>query len=581
MNSYLNQRNWQQPTQQEPLNSEQIQNAAGGYGYELSCWDRFNRWLAIGSEGGTCYASESKLTRENITCLDECIAEDAVKVVETLKEWRYRVAKRDQIIYATAVVVAKVCSGNDACAKTKRKLEIYFTDIIRTGTDLFMFCEFVLSMRKWGRFLQRLVGYWYEHHAVRGDSLAYQLLKYQKRGEWTHRKVLRGCHFGVHWRPVAEGFKDEENPANLAAIRWAVGARMERREVFHRENSSTRHYHDVPGLPPMIYGYEQIKKATTVEKVRHYISTYNLTHEMVPTQWLKEPDVWKMLLMKMPMTAMVRNLGRMTSIEALKEFSLQADLVSKRLEDKEYVEKSKIHPLQVLVALKTYESGGGIRGSLKWQPVQQIVNSLHSAFYASFKNLKPSGKNTMLAIDVSGSMGQDIAGYVGLTPAMISAAIALAIANSEPKHLIVGFANGLRHLGIYKNDSLPAAMRKVQDVNFGTTDCALPMRHAHHKNLAVESFVVLTDNETWAGDIHPSEALKEYREHHQKQIPHFAQGSESYKLAENASKATCAVAGMTATNFSIADPNDKGMLDVVGFDANILNTIASHARGEF
>jgi 60 kDa SS-A/Ro ribonucleoprotein len=38
------------------------------------------------------------------------------------------------------------------------------------------------------------------------------------------------------------------------------------------------------------------------------------------------------------------------------------------------------------------------------------------------------------------------------------------------------------------------------------------------------------------------------------------------------------VVGLTATNFSIADPNDSGMLDVVGFDASAPNVIADFAR---
>ena len=41
------------------------------------------------------------------------------------------------------------------------------------------------------------------------------------------------------------------------------------------------------------------------------------------------------------------------------------------------------------------------------------------------------------------------------------------------------------------------------------------------------------------------------------------------------------VVGMTANNFTIADPNDAGMLDVVGFDTAAPNIMASFANGEF
>lgn len=59
-----------------------------------------------------------------------------------------------------------------------------------------------------------------------------------------------------------------------------------------------------------------------------------------------------------------------------------------------------------------------------------------------------------------------------------------------------------------------------------------------------------TDNETWSGSIHPHEALARYRQ---------ASGID----------ARLVVVGMTSTGFSVADPTDPGMLDVVGFDGSV------------
>lgn len=64
---------------------------------------------------------------------------------------------------------------------------------------------------------------------------------------------------------------------------------------------------------------------------------------------------------------------------------------------------------------------------------------------------------------------------------------------------------------------------------------------------AVDAFVVYTDSETWAGDIHPAQALRQYR--------------ERMGIAAN-----LVVVAMNSNGFSIADPDDAGMLDVVGFD---------------
>lgn len=64
--------------------------------------------------------------------------------------------------------------------------------------------------------------------------------------------------------------------------------------------------------------------------------------------------------------------------------------------------------------------------------------------------------------------------------------------------------------------------------------------------MAGDAFVVYTDSETWAGEIHPAQALRKYRE-------------------RTGIAAKLVVVAMTSNGFSIADPDDAGMLDVVGF----------------
>jgi 60 kDa SS-A/Ro ribonucleoprotein len=86
------------------------------------------------------------------------------------------------------------------------------------------------------------------------------------------------------------------------------------------------------------------------------------------------------------------------------------------------------------------------------------------------------------------------------------------------------------------------------------------MLYARKKGLEIDTFVVLTDSETWAGDIHPAQALRGYRR---------ASGID----------ARLVVVGMVSNGFSIADPNDPGMLDVVGFDTATPQLISDFARG--
>ena len=96
-------------------------------------------------------------------------------------------------------------------------------------------------------------------------------------------------------------------------------------------------------------------------------------------------QVWNALLQDMPMTAMIRNLGKMSSIELLKPLSVQSKMVCDRLRDKTQLKKARIHPFSVLLALKTYKSGRGDKGKLTWEVNQAIVSALDDAFYLSFK----------------------------------------------------------------------------------------------------------------------------------------------------------------------------------------------------
>jgi 60 kDa SS-A/Ro ribonucleoprotein len=86
------------------------------------------------------------------------------------------------------------------------------------------------------------------------------------------------------------------------------------------------------------------------------------------------------------------------------------------------------------------------------------------------------------------------------------------------------------------------------------------MLYALDHDLSIDTFVIYTDSETWAGAVHPTQALRHYRE--RTGIP-----------------ARLIVVGMVSNGFSIADPNDAGMLDVVGFDTAAPQLMAHFAAG--
>jgi 60 kDa SS-A/Ro ribonucleoprotein len=261
---------------------------------------------------------------------------------------------------------------------------------------------------------------------------------------------------------------------------------------------------------------------------------------------------------------MIRNLGKMTAVGLLSPMSDAMKRVCISLQDTAHLKLAHVHPFSLLLAQTTYAAGRGVRGNLSWTPDQHIVDALEDAFYSAFEYIEPTGKNFMLGIDVSGSMGWRGFDYMGsiagthIKAYQAAAVMAMAQIKTEPWCLPVAFSNGVTPLSLSPNMRMDAVLAEMKKTSVGPTDCALPMIYAAEQKLPVDVFVVYTDNETWSGKVHPARALEDYRQ----------------KMGRDAKLVAC---GMTATNYSVADPDDPGMLDVVGFDASCPAAISKFA----
>lgn len=515
--------------QSEPIPGKtMVPNSAGGFGFAVDRWTRLNRWLILGSAGGSYYASEKALTVEDAKCVMECLDEDPARVVRTIVEISDagRAPKNDPAIFALAMAAGHPKAKAEALAALPR--------VARTGTHLYQFWAAVKNFRGRGQGLHKAVQAWYD--AKSPEQLAYQVGKYQSREGWSHRDVLR---------LVRPGDKD---PAHGAVYRWAVKGKdgLGARTVKRSEKSFE--YPDVSAhLPRFLQAVDEARNADKATVVR-LIRDDRLPRECVPTERLNDPEVWEALLEEMPLTAMVRNLGKMTAVGLLKPMSAAAKAVADRLGDQEYIRKSRLHPMAILLAAKTYASGHGDKGKLAWQPVSQVNDALDSSFYLAFGNVEPAGKRVLTGLDVSASMTSAYVGGTTLSCAEASAAMAMIQLKTEPQYQLMAFDTGMRPLDISKYSRLSDAVRNTSNINGGGTDCSLPMVLAAQFGWQVDVFQVYTDSETYAGRMHPSQALIQYRQ--KTGIP-----------------ARLAVLGMVSNGFSIADPADAGMLDLVGFDA--------------
>lgn len=497
--------------------AEMAKNNAGGFTFTITPWDQLDRFLILGTEGGTFYQKEQPLTVQNAQNVVRLLAQDGVRVVNRVVEISDagRANKNDPALFVLALATA-----SDDIA-TRQAALAALPKVARIGTHLFHYVEFVNGMRGWGRALKRAVGDWYMNMPV--DRLAMQMVKYQSRDGWSHRDVLRLA------KPTTN-----DDAERSAIMGWAVG-----------KSHAVNH--------PLIQAFEDAKRAKSAKDIVRLIVDHNLPREAIPTEFLNDPKVWEALLVNMPLEATIRNLAKMTSIGLLTPMSATEKAIKAKLSDAEVIRRARLHPMKILSAFLTYGSGRGVKGSLTWNPVRGVVDALDQAFYGSFATVTPTGKNTLLALDVSASMTwENCGGVPGLTPRVGSAAMALITANVESSYEFMAFTSGnggISELKVSPRQRLDDVVKTINGMNMGGTDCSLPMVHALNAKLPVEAFAVYTDNETYAGRIQPSEALKKFR--NSMGIP-----------------AKLAVVGMTSTGFSIADPKDAGMMDFVGFDAS-------------
>jgi hypothetical protein len=322
-------------------------------------------------------------------------------------------------------------------------------------------------------------------------------------------------------------------------------------------------------------------------KALKLVRDHGLVREQIPTHLLNSSDIWTELLKSkgangkqngMPLEALMRNLGKLSSLPNF--MPTNTEFICARLSSEEDIQKSRIHPFKVLVASKIYGMGKALKGALAWTVSPRVHDQLTTTFMRSFKNVAPTGRRYMAALDVSGSMSVACMGCPAISCRQASAALAHMLYETEPHVYVRGFTSsttsgysissrpvspddGFRNFDhlVRRGMTLDQFIRAT-DAPYGATDCSLPMLRAIDENLDVDVFIIMTDNETFAGKVHPQVALENYRKH------------------ANKPDAKLIVVGMTANSLTIADPNDRNTLNLAGFDASMPEIIAMFVRGE-
>lgn len=493
-----------QPMWNEP---EQVKNNAGGYVYSTSDEVMLERFLLLGTEGGTYYVGQDKLTKDNAKNVINLIKKDGVKVAETA--FNFIQFRRAPKVDASIFTLALVASYGDQEAKNK----VYsLIPKLKTATQLFMFVANVNDMRGWSRGLRKAVANWYTTRT--DENLSYQLVKYRNREGFTHRDVLRLCHA----KPISE--------TQTEMFKWVVGKEF---------NSKL--------LPEIITAHIYAMTTNDLKLLAITIKEYELTHEMIDNSKLNDPIVLDALLDNMPDTALLRNLNRFASANMTNSnTSKTTKVINEKL-----AKVKGVHPINVLNTLNTYSNGQGFKGSKTWTPNSSIVSSLDDLLTNSFKDVPVTKKDILVAVDISGSMSAAPIANMSMNAAQAATAMALTLVKNEPYVDLIAFHTAVIKTNLNKNTTYKQAIKDFP--NGGGTDCSAPIRYAIQNKLRYDAIVIFTDNETWAGKSHAIEELRSYRKI-----------NPDVKVIEVA---------MTATNNTLFNMNETNVLRIVGFDSNV------------
>ncbi|MEU6716004.1 TROVE domain-containing protein [Nonomuraea sp. NPDC046802] len=528
-------------TQPIPGRSDQIQNSAGGYVFSKDIWKRVEDFILLGTSGGTYYVGEDRLTAENAGVLFQAIAEDGPRVVALLTGISTarppRAPKPRPALFALAACYAKGDADTRQAAKTA------LAKVARTTDHLAQFFGYYKNLSgkptargtspTVGRSLRTALGSWFLTGSA--DDVAFKACKARQRktpqGEaFDLRDVLRIAH------PAAN---DAQRKVLFGWIAGNVSDDAARDEL------------------PAVDRFLTAKAVTSVDQAVRVVTEARVPWEFLPDAMLREPQVWDVLVDTVGMTALLRNLARMTRIGTLKPMGDATRRAAARLTNREAILKARIHPMDVWLAMRVYASGQAQPNPRAdrqtWHPVPAILDALEETYQAAFGTVEPSGKRLLVAVDSSGSMswggGVRVGGSPVGSPYEVGNAMAVMLARIERGNVHVIDVD----TSVHASKVTPSTnLREIASwrPSGGGTDLSLPFTWARDQRMQVDGIIVFTDSETWAGRAHPTQALAAYRR------------------TVNPD-ARVVVAAMTAAGYTIGDPKDAGVLNVAGLDASL------------
>lgn len=237
-------------------------------------------------------------------------------------------------------------------------------------------------------------------------------------------------------------------------------------------------------------------------EAKRLIKEGHVTWEVAVTKFGNDKAVWDAL--DLPYMAALRNLRNLVAAGA------DVAPVLAMLCDPERVRRSQQMPFRFWSAIKALGGDGLTVRDVYYgrcaDPFQvvggdagRVRKALATALEHSTANIPALPGKTLVMVDVSGSMDQEVSQRSDMTCAEIAALFGAAIARRMPESLVVAFAETYKFLDV-SGMPIPDGMQHIlRATQHSATYAHLPIKHLRRSHSYVDRIILLSDMQCYSG----------------------------------------------------------------------------------
>jgi 60 kDa SS-A/Ro ribonucleoprotein len=233
--------------------------------------------------------------------------------------------------------------------------------------------------------------------------------------------------------------------------------------------------------------------------------------------------------------------------------------IAAKLRDPAQVRKARAMPYQIFAAY--LNTGDDVPATVR--------DALHDAMEVATANMTPINGRVAVAVDFSGSMTQPVTGTNAkgvaskITCNNVAALIAACIVRGNVATKVYRFDTEAESVKLEPRDTVMTNAQKI-GANGGGTDCASPVRKMIKDKVAVDTLVLISDNQSWCGSYNAGTLITVWNE---------------YKRVMNLPNARLVCIDLAAGSTTQAPDQAGAVLNIGGFSDAYFEVVAEFANG--